>query len=90
MTAAADTDSIGFIGLGAMGMWMAIHLAEKLPPTTRICIFDIVTILMEDFCALYPDKAVRCSSPKDVADQSVCSPRLWPFGFENGISDGWF
>lgn len=69
--ALTDPDSIGFIGLGAMGMEMAEHLAERLPPSTRLYIFDIITPLMNELFAKYPQKVVRCVSPKDVADQSV-------------------
>lgn len=66
-----DIKSVGFVGLGAMGMWMAIHLAEKLPSTTTIFVFDVVTPLMNELFAKYPEKVVRCINPRDVAEQSV-------------------
>ncbi|KAJ5914887.1 hypothetical protein N7504_003770 [Penicillium tannophilum] len=78
--ALTDPDSIGFIGLGAMGMWMADHLAEKLPPTTRLFIYDIITPLMNELYAKYPQKVVRCVSPKDVADQSEIILTMLPEG----------
>ncbi|KAJ5522789.1 hypothetical protein N7513_013362 [Penicillium frequentans] len=78
--ALTDPDSIGFIGLGAMGMWMADHLAEKLPPTTHLFIYDIITPLMNELYAKYPQKVVRCVSPKDVADQSVIILTMLPEG----------
>jgi 3-hydroxyisobutyrate dehydrogenase len=74
MTATA-ADSIGFIGLGAMGMWMAVHLAEKLPKSTKLHVYDIVPSLVEDICARYPDRIIRGSSGKDVADKSVWKDR---------------
>ena len=66
-----DIQSVGFTGLGAMGMWMAVHLVEKLPSTTRIYVFDVVTSLMNELFAKYPERVVRCINPRDVAEQSV-------------------
>lgn len=63
--------AVGFIGLGAMGKWMATHLAEKLPPPAKMYVFDIVPALIDELCANYPQKVVSCSSPKDVGDKSV-------------------
>lgn len=65
------TGSVGFIGLGAMGMWMAVHLAEKLPKSTKLRVYDIVPALVEELCTKYPDRVARASNPKDVADKSV-------------------
>ncbi|KAJ5923890.1 hypothetical protein N7466_008077 [Penicillium verhagenii] len=73
-------ESVGFIGLGAMGMWMVVHLAEKLPPTVKIYIFDIVTPLMNELFAKYPQRVVRCVNPKDVADQSRIILTMLPEG----------
>jgi 3-hydroxyisobutyrate dehydrogenase len=64
-------DSIGFIGLGAMGMWMAVHLAEKLPESTKLQVYDIVPALVEELYSQYPNKIIKASSPKGVADKSV-------------------
>jgi hypothetical protein len=66
---------IGFIGLGNMGFWMVTNLADKLPVNSKIYIFDIVPALMHDVYAKYPEKVLACSSPKDVADKSVCIPK---------------
>lgn len=64
-------DSIGFVGLGAMGMWMAVHLAEKLPEPTRLHVYDILPALVEELYLRYPHMIIKASSPKDVADKSV-------------------
>lgn len=63
--------SVGFIGLGAMGMPMATHLADKLPEETRIYVFDVSRPSMEDLCKRYPGKVIGAESAKDVADKSV-------------------
>lgn len=64
--------TIGFIGLGNMGFWMASHLAEKLPASSKLRVFDIIPALVDDICAKYPEKIVGCSGPKDVVIESVC------------------
>lgn len=65
------SDSIGFIGLGAMGVWMAGHLAEKLPKYTKLQVYDVIPDLVDGICAKYPERVVPASSPKEVADKSV-------------------
>lgn len=65
--------SIGFIGLGAMGKPMAVHLANKLPSETRIHVFDVVQTVVEQVCADFPDRVYKGSSAKDVAEKSVGS-----------------
>ncbi|KAJ5974531.1 hypothetical protein N7481_011741 [Penicillium waksmanii] len=90
------TDSIGFIGLGAMGMWMAVHLAEKLPESTKLQVYDIVPALVEDLYSKYPHKITKASSPKDVAGKSDIVITMLPEGKHvktvylgaNGISSG--
>lgn len=54
-----------------MGMWMATHLAEKLPPATTVLVYDIVPALVDDICTKFPHKVTRGSNPKDVADKAV-------------------
>lgn len=62
---------VGFIGLGAMGMPMARHLATKLPPETQIFVFDIAQALIDQLCAEFPSKVLKCSSAKEVAEKTV-------------------
>lgn len=70
----SDFRTVGFIGLGAMGLPMAEQLATKLPAESRLCVYDVNAAAMDDL-------ARRCSSlgrgvdtgesPRDVASQSV-------------------
>lgn len=63
--------AVGFIGLGAMGKPMAGHLANKLPTTTRIYVFDVVESVVDEICSQFPEKVFRGESAKDVAEKSV-------------------
>ena len=73
-SATESYDSIGFIGLGAMGLPMAKHLANKLPSETRIYVFDVAAQAMENFSAEFPRKIVKCGSAREVAQQTVDAP----------------
>ena len=70
-SATESYDSIGFIGLGAMGFPMAKHLANKLPSETPIYVFDVAKEAMDNFCAEFPKKIVKCGSAREVAQQTV-------------------
>ncbi|KAJ5281815.1 hypothetical protein N7478_007187 [Penicillium angulare] len=91
-----NLNSVGLVGLGSMGTWMAAHLAEKLPATTQIFIFDKATPLMNDLSSRYPNKVVQCINPKDVADRSDIVLTILPEGkhvkrvylSEDGICSG--
>ena len=63
--------SVGFIGLGAMGLPMAGHLAAKLPEGTRIYVFDVVQSLINEACNLHPKKVTSCSSAREVSERTV-------------------
>ncbi|KAK0109376.1 hypothetical protein ONS96_003191 [Cadophora gregata f. sp. sojae] len=73
-------ESIGFIGLGAMGLPMARHLANKLPQDTLIYVFDVADEVMNTFSAEYPKKIVKCGSAKDVAKQTDVILSMVPEG----------
>ena len=62
---------LGFVGLGAMGLPMAGHLASKLPESIQIFVFDINQASVDQLCNDYPMRVLRCSSAKEVADKSV-------------------
>lgn len=64
--------SLGFIGLGAMGKPMAEQLAIKLPATTKIMLYDVIESSMTELTEKYPGKVIAGSSPKEVAENSVC------------------
>ncbi|KAL4961043.1 NAD binding domain of 6-phosphogluconate dehydrogenase-domain-containing protein [Aspergillus stella-maris] len=61
---------IGFIGLGAMGKYMAEHLAEKLPGDSQVIIYDVSSTPMDDLVARYPGRVVSGTSPRDVAEKA--------------------
>lgn len=71
MTTALKFKAVGFIGLGAMGRPMVFHLANKLPPEARIYVFDVVQQVVDELCEQFPDRILRGSSAKDVAEHSV-------------------
>lgn len=71
MVGVLDCNTVGFIGLGAMGAPMVKHLTTKLPGKVKIYIFDIVERITDEICAEYPNKVYKGSSPKDVAEKSV-------------------
>lgn len=63
---------VGFIGLGAMGKHMVARLAQNLPESTRISVFDVAKPPMEELSTKYPNKIISCASPRHVAENSVC------------------
>ncbi|CZR54236.1 related to 3-hydroxyisobutyrate dehydrogenase [Phialocephala subalpina] len=72
--------AVGFIGLGAMGRPMAGHLASKLPSQTRIYVYDVVESVVDEVCKEFPDKVLKGSSAKDVAEKSETIITMVPEG----------
>lgn len=66
-----QVSGIGFVGLGAMGLPMAGHLANKLPGHIRLFVYDINQDSVNQLHNDYPDRVVKASSAKDATDQSV-------------------
>jgi 3-hydroxyisobutyrate dehydrogenase len=62
---------LGFVGLGAMGLPMAGHLAAKLPESVHIFVYDINQASMDQLQQDFPSRITKCSGAKDVADKSV-------------------
>ena len=67
----SSISGLGFVGLGAMGLPMAGHLAAKLPEKIRVFVFDINPSSVEQLYNEYPNRVVKCASAKHVADRSV-------------------
>lgn len=67
----SEFKTLGFVGLGAMGRPMLVHLANKLPAESRIYVFDVVEQAINEVCSQYPGRVLRASSAKDVAQQAV-------------------
>ena len=74
------TESIGFIGLGAMGYPMVQNLLKKLPSTTPIYIYDIIAEALQRIRAEGGDRIVICDSAKDVANRSQTILSMLPEG----------
>ncbi|KAG4443662.1 hypothetical protein IFR05_000848 [Cadophora sp. M221] len=72
--------SIGFIGLGAMGLPMARHLANKLLPDTQMYVFDVADEAMNKLYDEFPKKIVKCESAKEVAQQTDTILSMVPEG----------
>jgi 3-hydroxyisobutyrate dehydrogenase len=71
MTESFEFNTLGFIGLGAMGRPMLEHLANKLPAESRIFVFDVVESVVDDVCQQFPGRVLKASSAKNVAEQAV-------------------
>ena len=75
--AAAASDlptSIGWIGLGLMGLPMATNLLKKTSEETKIYVFDVVEQAVQDFVKLNERRVEACKSSKEVSDKSVRRP----------------
>lgn len=68
--------SVGFIGLGLMGMPMLENLIKKLPDTTRFFVYDVSAATTDSICSRYGARVKACENARDVADQAVCKARL--------------
>ena len=71
MAEALEFKTLGFIGLGAMGRPMLVHLANKLPAESRIYVFDVVESVVDEVCADFPNRVFKGTSAKDVAEKVV-------------------
>lgn len=70
---ASIQDSVGFVGLGVMGLPMVENLIKKLPADTRFYVFDVSKHAMEALSAQHPSQVEICSDAREVADKSVAS-----------------
>ncbi|KAF1917643.1 NAD binding domain of 6-phosphogluconate dehydrogenase-domain-containing protein [Ampelomyces quisqualis] len=61
-------EKLGFIGLGAMGKPMVTHLAHKLPPASRIWVYDVLQPVVDDLCEEFPERVLKCANAKEVAE----------------------
>ncbi|KAF1358575.1 hypothetical protein EJ07DRAFT_124259 [Lizonia empirigonia] len=80
MTDPASFQTLGFIGLGAMGKPMLEHLANKLPKESRIWVYDVVEQVVDEICAAYPDRVFKGRSAKDVAQHADTILTMVPEG----------
>ncbi|KIW30434.1 uncharacterized protein PV07_06177 [Cladophialophora immunda] len=71
---------LGFVGLGAMGLPMAGHLAAKLPSNVHIYAYDINQSSVDQLHHDYPERVTKCSGAKEVADKSDVILTMLPEG----------
>ncbi|ETI28867.1 hypothetical protein G647_01319 [Cladophialophora carrionii CBS 160.54] len=71
---------LGFVGLGAMGLPMAGHLAAKLPENVHLFVYDINQASMDQLHQDYPNRITKCSGAKEVADKSEVILTMLPEG----------
>ena len=64
--------SIGFIGLGLMGVPMVENVIKKTNSNVRIYVNDVVEDPVKYLCDQYPDRVEKCETAKNIADKSVC------------------
>lgn len=67
----STTMRVGFIGVGAMGGYMASLLISKLSDDSRMFVYDVVPSLTENVIYESRGKAIACKSPVHVAQSSV-------------------
>ncbi|KAK2740641.1 hypothetical protein FQN57_006010 [Myotisia sp. PD_48] len=63
-------NNVGFIGVGAMGSPMVIHLTEKLPVDCKVHVFDVFEKAVDEVCAQYPERILKAKNARDVAEKS--------------------
>lgn len=64
-------DTVGFIGLGAMGYPMAKNLTMRLPESAKVFVFDISAEAVEQLSSKMGSKVHACQNARDVAEKSV-------------------
>lgn len=62
---------VGFIGLGTMGYPMAGNLISKLPPRSKMFVYDVSADAVKKFTAEHPNSVIPCNSAKEVTEQAV-------------------
>ena len=64
--------SIGWIGLGLMGLPMARNLIKKTTKETTLYVYDVVEHAVKQLVEEGNGRVQACQSSKEVADKSVC------------------
>ncbi|KAH8898464.1 3-hydroxyisobutyrate dehydrogenase [Thozetella sp. PMI_491] len=73
-------ESVGFVGLGAMGKPMILNLAKKLSAQSRIYIYDVVDAVMEELVGLLPGQVIKGANARDVAQNADVVITMLPEG----------
>jgi 3-hydroxyisobutyrate dehydrogenase len=64
--------SIGWIGLGLMGVPMVENLIKKTPESTQFHLYDVNEVAVQELSARYPERSHQAKSSREVAEKSVC------------------
>ena len=77
---AISYSSIGFIGLGTMGLPMVENLLKKTGPTVKIHIYDVSEAAILNLAKSNEERIHACTSSMEVAQKSVReeAPRKQP------------
>ena len=70
--------SIGFIGLGMMGVPMVENVIQK--TDVKIFVNDVVEAPVKHLCDQYPNRVQSRSNAREIAEVSVCKRAFasWP------------
>ena len=71
-----DLKSVGFIGLGLMGVPMVENVISKTKEGTRVYVNDVVHAPVKQLCEKYPQRVEQCATAREVADKAVCKTFL--------------
>lgn len=63
--------TIGFIGLGMMGVPMVENLIEKTPNSTLLSLYDVDEETVKRICEKYHGRATARGNSREVAENSV-------------------
>ncbi|KJR87774.1 3-hydroxyisobutyrate dehydrogenase [Sporothrix schenckii 1099-18] len=72
--------TIGFVGVGAMGKEMVINLAKKTPEGIKLYIHDVNEAAVQELVASFPERISAKASAKDVAQSSEIIFTMLPEG----------
>ncbi len=74
MEHAQSVSSVGFIGLGAMGLPMAKRICQGFTGGVQLFAFDILSANVDQLVNDHEDTVIRCNSVREVAEKSVFFP----------------
>lgn len=63
--------TFGFIGIGNMGWGMARNVAQKMPPSSTLVVYDVDTARLNEFISAAGAHVQIAESPRQVSEQSV-------------------
>jgi 3-hydroxyisobutyrate dehydrogenase-like beta-hydroxyacid dehydrogenase len=74
---ADEIKTIGFIGLGLMGLPMVQNLIKKTPESTKFFVYDVVEDTLKKFCDEHSTRAKAMKNSREVAEEAVCMDLLF-------------